>query len=119
MNRITSSDPLVFSGFQNLFIPKNLFQDKNSHVSVTVPWFSKMVIELVLVYMVPIVIQHVNGINMLSSPGFDVVCFPQVLGQGTNVTLNPVNAQVYPTSQVLCNLDDLSCCLHFELQSIL
>ena len=91
MNRITSSDPLVFSGFQNLFIPKNLFQDKNSHVSVTVPWFSEMVIELVLVYMVPIVIQHVNGINMLSPPGLDVTSFAQILGQKTNATLNPVH----------------------------
>ena len=71
---------MIFSDFQNIFIPKDLFQDKYSHVSVAVTWFSEVLIELVVVYMVSILIFHVNGIDMLSSPGFDVASFAQILG---------------------------------------
>ena len=80
-----------------------------------VTWFSEVLIELVVVYMVSILIFHVNGIDMLSSPGFDVTSFTQILGQSANVAFNPVNAQVCPTSQVLFDLYDLSCCLNSEL----
>ena len=115
MNSVTSLDPMFFSGFQNIFISKDLFQDKYPHVSVGVTWSSEMLIEFVVLYMVSILIFHVNCIDMLSSPGFDVDCLAQILGQSTNVAFNPVDAHVCPTSQVLCNLDYLSCCLHSEL----
>ena len=80
VNCIASLDPVVFSGFQNILISKDLFKSKNPHVSVTVTWFSEVLIELVVVYMVSILIFHVNGIDMLSSPGFDVASFAQILG---------------------------------------
>ena len=80
MNCITSLDPVVFSGFQDILISKDLFKSKNPHVSVAVTWFSEVLIELVVVYMVSILIFHVNGIDMLSSPGFDVASFAQTLG---------------------------------------
>ena len=86
---------------------------------MVVTWFSEVLIELVVVYMVSIIILHVNCINMLSSPGFDVTSFTQILGQSANVAFNPVNAQVCPTSQVLCNLKNLSCCLDSEFQFVL
>ena len=48
--------PVVFSCFQDIVISKNLFQYKNPHISVGMAWQSKVLIELVVVYKVPIVI---------------------------------------------------------------
>ena len=79
MNSVASLDPMLFSGFQNIFISKDLFQNKYPHVSMGVAWFPEVPTDLV-VYMVSILIFHVNGIDMLSSPGFDVASFAQILG---------------------------------------
>ena len=56
---------MVFSGFQDILISKDLFKSKNPHVSVAVTWFSEVLIELVVLYMVSILIFHVKGIDML------------------------------------------------------
>ena len=68
LNSVASLNPMFFSCFQNIFISKDLFQDKNPHITSGVTWFSEVLIEPVVVYMVSIIILHVN----CSSPGLDV-----------------------------------------------